>query len=107
MSHFDKRQTVMTELILNADRSNREVARNLGFSEGLVRSVRKALEKSAIIPVKEREKGGRRPKEGPKKSERQIPMKEIEPIEFIPSELVTPFAGEDDRERLEHQVLDL
>lgn len=63
MDNFEKRKLVEATLLQDAGPSNREIARTLNLSEGLVRVVRDELEKAGRIQAVERDKGGRRPKE--------------------------------------------
>jgi hypothetical protein len=106
MTHFEKRQRVIAELELGADRSNREIARKLNLSEGLVRVVRKALEQSGSIQVRKRDRGGRPPKQSQSPARKGAPLEDAELSEIVPSELVVSPAGEA-RQRLQQRVLDL
>jgi len=110
MNDFEKRQQVMVELASDADRSNREIARKLRLSEGLVRAVRKSLEKSGTIQVTKRDKGGRRPKQLEGRLQEVKQLEEAEPIDIASSESDVPVTDqytEEARQRLQQQVLDL
>ena len=80
MDHLEKRKRVEDALLRDAAPSNREIARSLNVSDGLVRGVRDQLEKAGRIAVVERDKGGRRQRERQGLSEPLPPKEENVPF---------------------------